>query len=86
MPPPQDTQHQPPGWVRLRSARTTKAGQNWSGVDSSLNAAQSNAEWATKKPALGAHSLLPINLDLQNYPVWDEAAIKRRGEDSSLAP
>jgi hypothetical protein len=66
--------------TRARSAVLQTMG-NLTLLSSSLNAAQSNAEWATKKPALGTHSLLPINLDLQNYPVWDEAAIERRGQD-----
>jgi len=45
-----------------------------------LNSTVSNSPWSVKKPALLRHSLLPINLDLQEYETWDEAAIERRGE------
>lgn len=44
-----------------------------------LNSSVSNSAWPVKKPALLQASLLPINLQLQNYETWDESAIARRG-------
>jgi hypothetical protein len=45
-----------------------------------LNSSQSNSAWRDKKAALLEHSLLPINQQLQTEEVWDENAIRRRGE------
>lgn len=49
-------------------------------LSAALNSAQSNAGWKEKKAALMTHALLPINLDLQNYSIWDEATINQRGQ------
>jgi hypothetical protein len=46
-----------------------------------LNSSVSNSAWATKKPALLAASLLPINQKLQAVEHWDESCITRRSED-----
>jgi uncharacterized protein with ParB-like and HNH nuclease domain len=46
-----------------------------------LNSAASNSEWAKKKPELLLHSLLPINQQLHDASVWDEAAIEKRGRE-----
>jgi hypothetical protein len=53
-------------------------------LSSALNASQSNSAWKDKRPALLAHSLLPINLMLADVLVWDEAAIRKRGEELLL--
>lgn len=46
-----------------------------------LNSSVSNSPWTTKKPAILAASLLPINQQLHQHTVWDEMAIVRRGEE-----
>ena len=46
-----------------------------------LNSSVSNEQWAAKKPALCASSLLPINLQLHRYSSWDEATITQRGQE-----
>ena len=43
-----------------------------------LNSSVSNGPWTTKKRELLSHSLLPINQQLQNQDVWNEAAIVER--------
>lgn len=45
-----------------------------------LNSSTSNSGWSVKKSAIQEHSLLPINLHLQQEETWDEAAIGRRGK------
>lgn len=46
-----------------------------------LNSALSNSAWAIKRPELLKHSLLPINQQLMDKDVWDEATITSRSED-----
>jgi hypothetical protein len=46
-----------------------------------LTAAVSNGPWKQKRPELLSHSLLPINLQLRNAEVWDEAAIEKRSNE-----
>lgn len=46
-----------------------------------LNSALSNAAWTIKKPEILRNSLLPINQQLIDIEVWDEAAIAARSED-----
>lgn len=46
-----------------------------------LNSSLSNAAWGSKRPALLAASLLPINQVLHGYDAWDEAAIEARGAE-----
>ena len=46
----------------------------------SLNSAASNGPWAEKKLEILRHSLLPINQQLQDWDVWDETAIMKRGD------
>lgn len=45
-----------------------------------LNSAQSNANWEDKRPELLKHSLLPINQDLHDATIWNEASITQRAE------
>jgi hypothetical protein len=45
----------------------------------SLNSSVSNQSWSAKRPAVLGASVLPINLQLQDFPTWDEHAIERRG-------
>jgi Protein of unknown function DUF262/Protein of unknown function (DUF1524) len=45
-----------------------------------LNSAQSHSGWEDKRPELMKHSLLSINQDLHDVKVWNEAAIRARGE------
>lgn len=49
-------------------------------LTSELNSAQSNLGWEKKRPAMMIHSLLPINQPLSALDVWDETAIRKRGE------
>ncbi len=46
-----------------------------------LNSSVSNGSWTMKQPALQSHSLLPINQQLQNRNVWNEAAILARSNE-----
>ena len=46
-----------------------------------LNSAVQNREWAVKKPAIMAASLLPINQQLHSFESWDESTIERRSEE-----
>ncbi|MCA1584779.1 MAG: HNH endonuclease family protein [Acidobacteria bacterium] len=46
-----------------------------------LNSSISNGAWSRKRPQLLAASLLPINLQLQRYDVWDEDAIMTRSRE-----
>ena len=45
-----------------------------------LNSAASNGTWEKKKPELLRYSLLPINQQLHDRDMWDEASIAERGE------
>jgi hypothetical protein len=45
----------------------------------SLNSSISNQAWEQKRPAVLGASMLPLNLQLQEFPTWDESAIERRG-------
>jgi len=64
---------------RAREAALQTLG-NMTILSTGLNSAQSNSGWENKRPQLMAHSLLPINQQLANKDVWDEAAIFMRGE------
>ena len=44
-----------------------------------LNSAQSNLDWALKRPEMMKHSLLPINQALVDMTSWSEKAISERG-------
>ena len=50
-------------------------------VTQGFNSSVSNDPWTTKKPALLKASLLPINLRLQSYDVWNEETIQQRGRE-----
>lgn len=43
-----------------------------------LNSAVKNYAWEKKKPELLRHSLLPINQQLHDIDIWDEATIQKR--------
>jgi len=45
-----------------------------------LNSKASNSAWAEKKPLIQEHSLLLINLQLQQVETWDEEAIAGRSK------
>ncbi len=49
-------------------------------ITQALNSASSNAAWAQKRPKLDLHAILPINRELSQQEVWDEAAIAKRGD------
>ncbi|AZG79021.1 DUF262 domain-containing protein [Methylocystis rosea] len=53
---------------------------NFTILSTGLNAAQSNLGWSEKRPALMAHSLLPINQSLAETPEWSEQEVITRGE------
>lgn len=46
-----------------------------------LNSSALNKPWDVKKKEIQSHSLLPINLSLQQEEVWDDSAIERRGRE-----
>ena len=46
----------------------------------SLNPSVSNGPWETKSAEILEHSALNLNRKACDLPVWDEAAIRRRGE------
>lgn len=50
-------------------------------LSSGLNSAQSNFSWDRKKTEMAKHSLLPMNRELLNASVWNEASITERGDD-----
>jgi len=72
----------PAGDIRAESTRNRNAILQTFGnltiLTQSLNSTVSNSQWAIKKPQLLKHSLLPINQQLHNVEVWDEAAILQR--------
>lgn len=45
-----------------------------------LNSSVSNGPYATKMPAVRAHSSLALNRDLNGWNHWDEETIRQRGE------
>jgi hypothetical protein len=49
-------------------------------LSTGINSAQSNLPWDQKRPEMMTHSLLPINQELLETMVWDEAAILKRAE------
>lgn len=50
-------------------------------LTSALNSSVSNSGWVTKKPEVLKNSLLPINLNLSGFDMWDEEAILARGKE-----
>jgi hypothetical protein len=65
---------------RARNAALQTIG-NLTILTQGLNSAISNAAWHAKRPELLRHSLLPINQQLHDVAIWDEAAIAKRGDD-----
>jgi len=65
--------------TRVRNAAVQTFG-NLTLLTSPLNASISNSEWPIKQKEILKSSLLPINLDLQTFDTWDEAAIAKRGK------
>jgi Protein of unknown function (DUF1524) len=66
--------------TRKREAALQTLG-NLTILSTGLNSAQSNLPWCQKLPEMKKHSLLPLNQSLFEVEVWDEDAIKKRGED-----
>jgi uncharacterized protein with ParB-like and HNH nuclease domain len=66
--------------TRKRNAALQTFG-NLTILTQSLNSSASNSSWAVKKPELLRHSLLPINQQLHDVAVWDEAAIEKRANE-----
>lgn len=66
--------------TRKREAAVQTLG-NLTILSTGLNTAQSNLPWEQKKPAMMKHSLLPLNQHLIKKEVWDETAIRERGEE-----
>ena len=66
--------------TRRRNAALQTFG-NLTILTQALNSSVSNSAWPTKKPELLRHSLLPINQQLHDAAVWDEAAIEKRSEE-----
>ncbi len=66
--------------TRRRNALVHSIG-NLTIVTQELNSSVSNAGWETKRPAILAASLLPINLRLAGRSDWDEEAIVERSEE-----
>ena len=65
---------------RIRYAALQTIG-NLTILTQALNAAVSNGPWKQKRPELLSHSLLPINQQLRDLEVWDEAAIENRSNE-----
>ncbi len=65
--------------TRLRNAAVQTIG-NLTLLTSPLNSAVSNGPWNTKRVEVVKSSLLPINLQLQQYDRWDEETIEDRAE------
>jgi uncharacterized protein with ParB-like and HNH nuclease domain len=68
------------GKTRAREAALQTFG-NLTILTQSLNAAISNGPWAQKKPELLSHSLLPINQQLFDQEIWNEATIAKRSNE-----
>ena len=66
--------------TRARNAALQTFG-NLTVLTQKLNSSVSNALWTKKQPELLSHSLLPINQQLQNQDVWNEAAIVARSNE-----
>jgi hypothetical protein len=49
-------------------------------LNGKLNPTVSNGPWDKKRPEILKHSLLRMNHELGEYPAWDEACIRLRGE------
>lgn len=47
----------------------------------SLNPSVSNGPWSKKREAILEHSVLKLNNRLRDQAIWDEPAIRRRGEE-----
>lgn len=64
---------------RLRNGLVQTMG-NLTLLTSPLNASVSHGNWTTKRSALLKASLLPINLELQQYSLWNEDTIIERSK------
>lgn len=80
-----ELQDSPPGDPRaeatFRRSSLVQTMGNLTILTQELNSSVSNSAWETKKPALLAASLLPINQKLHAVDRWDEAAIEARSEE-----
>ena len=78
----------PTAQATLRRNKLIHTVGNLTLLSQALNSAQSNGCWSDKRSELLKHSLLPINLQLAQTPVWHEEAIQERGKmlfDHALA-
>ncbi len=65
--------------TRARNAALETLG-NLTILTQPLNSSASNGPWASKRPEILKHSLLPLNQQLVDADAWDEAAIARRSD------
>ncbi len=50
-------------------------------VTGSMNSTLSNSAWDKKRKALNKHAVLLMNRDLYDLELWDETAIRKRGDE-----
>jgi hypothetical protein len=77
----QASTHDPSVVATIRREQLLQTLGNLTLLTQPLNAAVSNAPWATKRGAMENASLLPINLPFRSAATWDEEAILARGKD-----
>ena len=64
--------------VRARNSIVNTIG-NLTLITSALNSSVSNGNFSVKMPALQAFTALALNRELQEFELWDESTIRRRG-------
>ncbi len=64
--------------VRARNSIVNTIG-NLTLITSALNSSVSNGNFSVKMPALRAFTALALNRELQEFELWDEPTIRRRG-------
>ena len=64
--------------IRARNSIVNTIG-NLSLITSTLNSSVSNGNSSVKMPALRAFTALALNRELQEFELWDESTIRRRG-------
>ncbi|WGJ16371.1 DUF262 domain-containing protein [Methylocapsa sp. D3K7] len=75
------TENDPHAAATRKRERALQTLGNLTILSTGLNAAQSNYGWDQKRREMKKHSLLPINQNLLEMPVWDETTILERGEE-----
>lgn len=66
--------------MMLRRNRAVNTVGNLTLLTQKLNSSVSNGPYATKMPAIRAHSSLALNRDLNEWNHWDEGTIQQRAE------